>query len=145
MFWVIKAQVCNSHRFFIVFFFMLFCCCCCCCFFVFFILTKFTHYFNLSSSISSGAPNDHFLLYTLKTLSGLSKVLLDLYKYILKAALKNFHMFGHTRGLWVFLKLQRVQNYFPEKFSGEREWEFFRDFYVNYIFESENFIFPVTS
>ena len=61
----------------------------------------------------SGAPNNGFLLNTLKTLFRLSRVLLDLWKGILCALL---HLFGHPWGTWEFLKLQKDQYYFPENF-----------------------------
>ena len=82
------AQVCNSHRFFIVLF-MLFLLPTFFCFVVVFFHTNKIYSLLQSSSISSGAPNDDFLLYTLKTLFRLSKVLLDLCSVIL-GELKSF-------------------------------------------------------
>ena len=79
----------------------------------------------------SGAPNNGFLLNTLKTLFRLSRVLLDLWKGILCALL---HLFGHPRGTWEFLKLQKDQYYFPENFRCNLSF-----------YESENFLIPALS
>ena len=114
------AQVCNSHRFFIVLF-MLFLLPTFFCFVVVFFHTNKIYSLLQSSSISSGAPNDDFLLYTLKTLFRLSKVLLDLQKYILKAELKNFHLFGDFESSWNYKGFRII---FPKNFL-ERENENF--------------------
>ena len=60
----------------------------------------------------SGAPNEGFLLNTLKTLFRLSRVLLDLAKCIINGAIKFV-----SAQLESFSKLQGLQYYFSENSS----------------------------
>ena len=64
---------------------------------------------------SRGTQRDDSLLNTLKTLFRPSRVVLDLYKYILRGVVKI--CIGHPKGTRVFSKLQGLQYYFPEDFG----------------------------
>ena len=91
-----------------------------------------------SLNIISGAPNDGFLLNTLKSFFRISRVLWDL------RGLYYFYQFGHPRGTWIFTKLQGIQYYFAENFRCNLtyyESENFSDSSLHHIFESENFRF----
>ena len=61
-----------------------------------------------------GAPNDGFLLNTLKTLFRLSRVLLDFWKRILRYKICTCSVI--LVEIWVFSKLQGLHYYFPENF-----------------------------
>ena len=93
-----------------------------------------------------GAPNDGFLLQTLKTLLRLSRVLLAIQKCGLWGPLKFVPVLSSQANFSEpFQKLQRLQYYFPEYFRCNLTYyenEGFSDSSVHYIFESENFRFP---
>ena len=59
--------------------------------------TELIKIFVSSLQYLSGAPNDGFLLNSLKTLFSLSRVLLDIQKCILSGTI-NLYPFGHPRG-----------------------------------------------
>ena len=90
----------------------------------------------------SGAPNDGFLLNTLKTLLCYPEYRLE----ALYAALWNLYLFGHPKETWAFPKLHEgLEYYFPETLRRHLtyyESETFSNSSLYHIFESENFRFP---
>ena len=93
----------------------------------------------------TGAPNDGFLLHTLKTLFSAIQSTFRSPEMHSKAALWNLYLFDHPRRTWVFSKLQGLQYYFSENFRCNltyNESENFSDSSLHHIFESENFRLP---
>ena len=93
--------------------------------------------------IPTAQGNDGFLLTALKTLFRLSKVLLDLYKYIFICAIK--FIYAVILGQLESFQLPGLQCYFPEIFRCNLKFyeiENFSDSSSHSIFESENFRFP---
>ena len=98
---------------------------------------------KLNYKRAAEAPNDAFLLNTLKTLFRLCRVVLDLKKYILSGGIK-LDSVRSSWGICVFSKLQGLQNYFSQNFRCNLsfyECENFSDSSLNNSFESESFMF----
>ena len=84
-----------------------------------------------NSEYLRGTPNDGFLLNALKTLFGLSRVLLDLQKYILSGAIKFISVRPCLGQLESFRNYQGFTDYFPENFTA-----------IHRFYESEIFLIP---
>ena len=76
--------------------------------------TELIKIFVSSLQYLSGAPNDGFLLNSLKTLFSLSRVLLDIQKCILSGTI-NLYPFGHPRGNSSLFEISRNSILFSRK------------------------------
>ena len=103
--------------------------------------------YRIGRNHGTRALNDRFVLNTLKTLSGLSRVLLDLSKCILSGTIKFVSVWLSQRNL-SFFEFSRLQYYFLESFRCNLTFyksEDFSDSSLVLIFESENCRFPFST